>query len=415
MLVDERNLSRINSKHLQGNFTSYTLELLLFLGAANFLNLFYYWIFIAFVFFLMFWRSDKVRINLDFLLLFLMSCGIAAFSKTYQLQLTTIAGQFIYPICYLIGRNLSQTQSNTHDEFEYTVRQKRLIRYFVIISAGMFAHLMVNMVFNFGSSVFRNTLDFWSGEVMSATGQAALACYPLGIIPVVFLIKTKPIHKAFALFAFCVIMVYNLMLAGRTILVMAGVVFFLTFLYAMVQTGKISLLFKMLFLVSGLVALLIVAYQSNVFGFRDYIQETNLYERMFLMSNEVAYGDTSRLDLKIMHLQNMGNNLLGGANSRIRFGYAHDLLLDMYDEAGIVPFVFALIFMTSAVYKWVRCLASKRLQDSTKMFIVSLYTALFLEFCLEPIIIGVPWTFAYFCFACGIVHDIYTKLTTKFE
>ena len=116
---------------------------------------------------------------------------------------------------------------------------------------------------------------------------------------------------------------------------------------------------------------------------------------------------SGRIRVKFEHLKRFKLALLGGSkikNSGV--GYAHDLLLDTYDEAGVFAFLALICFMISSVRTLLKCLKDMQMQLSYRTAVLSLYVAFFVEFFVEPIIQGLPWLFMLFCCVCGIVTQV---------
>lgn len=158
----------------------------IFLGALNFIGRYYYCVFIAFFVFLV---TPQRKIRIDFSLIILLALGISIliFSPSAQNSFTSMLKPFTYVICYIIGYSILDENFNMEDS------NKTLTSVIYVIAAGTFFHFFVNMITNIGSQD-RNTIDFWTNEAMSATGQASLVCITLGVI-ISFLFSNVGVKK----------------------------------------------------------------------------------------------------------------------------------------------------------------------------------------------------------------------------
>ena len=97
----------------------------------------------------------------------------------------------------------------------------------------------------------------------------------------------------------------------------------------------------------------------------------------------------------------------GGENINTLFGHrAHDLYLDTYDEAGLIALITIAIYIICSLSRMVKCLKCKSLSTQVKLLIACVYVACNIQFWLEPILRGVPWLLASYCFIDGAVSRL---------
>ena len=100
----------------------------------------------------------------------------------------------------------------------------------------------------------------------------------------------------------------------------------------------------------------------------------------------------------------MPQHLLGGGHIFAETGsYAHDVLLDTYDEAGVFALVAAIAIVWDAASKMRKMLRNTLAGYNLKITVLCIYAAIFIEFAVEPIIAGMPWLLMIFCFTNGMV------------
>ena len=88
---------------------------------------------------------------------------------------------------------------------------------------------------------------------------------------------------------------------------------------------------------------------------------------------------------------------------RARFGYAHDLLLDAYDEYGVVAFLLLVAILIQGGLQVYRLLRYSNYSGGFKLALLLIYVAILLEFWVEPILAGMQWLFACYCLINGCV------------
>lgn len=241
---------------------------------------------------------------------------------------------------------------------------------------------------------------------MAATGQAALACMMSGFAIALVIAPSKKQYRYLGALILGTLFIYNLVLAGRTLPVMMIIILFVAVLYRYKMIAKASKRYKFVLGFILIILILICVYAQNVGGLRDYIQESNLFERLVSISEKHPASDTSRFDRKLEHLADFFKYPLGGSYKRSQYGYAHDLLLDGYDEYGSVALMLLFVVLLNGikeVYQFCKCSACSA---ECKIAMLSTYLAILIEFTIEPILAGMPWLFACFCLINGYMKNV---------
>ena len=378
----------------------YIMLMFLGLAAMNLITRYYYCIYIALIFFclkpLRRFRFDTVPV----IMLFLVSASWALFSDLTTISIFGVIKPFTYLLCYVIGASMIE------DDDDYGKDETPLKLFYITVatvSAGSMVHYLLNWIINIGAQD-RNTIDIWTNEVMAATGQAALACLPLGLAVACLFVKTDKKIKIASIVTVVLVLGYNLILSGRTLILMCLILLAVGFLhnFFMQKKGKI----RLVIIIAAVIALLIYAYQSDLFDVKTYVEDSPIYQRFFSDESSIELDEDSRTEAKLFHLQNIGTHLFGGSYSFKEAGYAHDVILDTYDEAGIFALIGIIGYLLVSFAHLLKCLKDKSLPLAFRNIVLCIYVVVYLEFMIEPILHGMPWLFATFCLIDGYVSRI---------
>ncbi len=379
--------------------------LFMFLGAINFVGRYYYCVYIAFLLFMAF-EKGKIRPSVSLFSLVLLSLFVLLFDDSWS-GITDMIKPFTYPICFVMGYNLLNVQNNVTVES----KEKALGNIIFLVAFANFIHFALNMITNFGS-LSRNTIDFWTKSILSATGQMALACLAIGVACAFLFSNSKPGHKVLSVIILTIILAYNLILAGRTLIVMIAGILAVSYIYYMIKSDDRIKKLKVFIWVIAIFALIAVCYGIDLFGIRTAVEQSNLYNRFFGEYSVINVEEDSRLDYKLAYISKMLSYPFGGNHIFAEVGtYAHDLLLDTYDRSGVFTFLAVLIYIISSIANMVKILKSTNSSFFIKQLVLCTYIVLYMEFLVEPILIGMPWLFATFCFIDGAVSKLITEMS----
>lgn len=374
--------------------------MVLFLAGMNFRNQYYYFVVLGCVPVLI--TQKKIAMGTDLLLLLVISVSWLVFSPGSRDLITSMIKPFMYPLAYLAGFNFL----SYYNKSKPAIKEKKFVTAVTVLALGPFAHYILNMVYNL-DYMGRNTIDVWTNSILSATNQAAMGCLIVGVAVGALFSDKGVIKKLVSVGILAVVMMYNLRLAGRTLFVIIAVAFVAAYAYVFAKRKDKTVLKKITFWLLISVAGLFILYYNDIFSFKALLGESNFFGRFFGSNKTELLGADSRWRVKIAFLKNFPKGVLGGAKLRgIEFVYAHDIILDTYDEAGI----FALLAMVTFLYRsfavLFRVLKRSICGDATKVMLVAVYTAISMQFMVEPILQGVPWLFALFCFIHGMLAHI---------
>ena len=364
---------------------------LLFLATLNIFNKMVYMIFAAFLVLLTFKKLDT-EINLTAIFLILFSFALILFSYgsgIFKNGIFASIRNFMYPLTYIIGYNIC-SKEDSENKFQNIM---------IFVGLGSFFHYVLNMFIN-TEAEGRNTKDFWSANVVSATCQAALCCIAIGIFGAVLYSKRKAGYKILAIAGLISILVYNLVLAGRTSVALMLIVLVAGFGYYSVinKTQRLKTVLPICF-----VALFFaLAIHFNWFKFGDYVFDSNLFERF---TEETTISSSSgRTDFKLEYLKYILIYPFGGGKIYNEVGrYAHDLLLDLYSDAGTIAAIIILVILLISLKNTFKVFKNKNISTDMKMLVFCVYIVIYIQFFLEPIMAGMPWLLALFLFYNGMI------------
>lgn len=379
----------------QINYYKALLLIILFFAAMNFQAKFFYLVYTGFI--LTCINNKRIRVNRTCLLYLFLGIIMSLYNVT-----DGILGKirrFAFLANYIVGFNFITNGNNNIDNDESF---NTIVSLSLIVSAfGAYAHYMMNFISNSGSVIGRNTIDVWSGEIMSSTGQATLASLIIGVCCAWFVKPPKKLYRVIAIAITISVLLYNLILSGRTIIVMCVITLLISILYIVRNEENINR--KIYVIIWAILAIILFSllYSFNIFNIQNIFMSSNLYARFGGYTDNIL--DTSRNERKLLYIQNMYRYLFGGLHLREQFGYAHDLLLDAYDEFGFITFILLCVILFKSIKNVLRFMKIDVILPQTKVLTLCIYTIIILEFFVEPIFAGMPWFFACFCLFNGVI------------
>lgn len=374
----------------------------LFLATLNTFNAYYYFVFIAFGF-LLCCSNVKMTLNSSSISLFILGLTLVAFSPSYSYSIFGMVKPLTYITCYIIGYSLYE-----YKRFDTNKSLSLFYKICIFVMSGSFLHYLLNWITNL-SYTSRNTVDFWTKTIINATGQAPLACLASSMAIACFFSNVNRKYKIISAIVMLITIGYNLILSGRTLFALVLIVICIAFAHKLITQKNNR--FKSIVITVFIILTLIVSYSINLFGVRSSIESTPFYERFFTEDANTELEEDSRIDHKLEYINNASSYLWGGSNLREQYGYAHDIFLDTYDEAGIFAFWAIVVYMFATFFRMIKCVSSTNLPFEFRQVILCIYSILYAQFMVEPIIQGVPWLFASFCIIDGSV----TKLLSGYK
>lgn len=191
--------------------------------------------------------------------------------------------------------------------------------------------------------------DFWSqSDVIASTQVSAWIVTFLAIVPWVVLQfkEVRFAYKAVTIILGALSVISVFVLASRTSLLVVVLAVILT-LYCLVEGKQRKVLTRIVILL----CIAFIAYQMNIGGIQDKLLGSNLVVRLLTKAENGGAFQTSRTTRWLYVLTHWGECLTGNYyfSSRIG-GQIHSSLLDLYDQAGMLPFLLFMIIVFRLVY-----------------------------------------------------------------
>ena len=407
-----------DAKKAKTTFALLLFAVSLFLASMDFFNKYFYFLYFCFaVLFILGVKS--FHINFFVFALLGISFSYLIFNPNSAYSITGVLKQFVYPLSYLCGLNCLRLFDSGETSHERTKsREKGFLFICYTIAAGILVHVLLNLYNNQGLEG-RLIDDFWGGAA-SATCNAALFCFGIGMIPALLLNKSGWFGKTFSIVCLISFTLFALILAGRTFFFLFLIVFILSVFFSAYKARDIKKAFGLILIVSVIVGVLFAIYKSNFLNVKNLFESSNFYDRFYgKWASDIT--EDGRMERKQMYFQNMLElkNLFGGGKLRAasKTKYAHELYLDLLSDAGIFAYVICIVFVFSRTFRAFKFAASNQTGYSRLFGVVvfGIFLSLNIEFFIEPILQGVPWLFPTFCILCGMIDYIILKKQTDVQ
>lgn len=309
--------------------------------------------------------------------------------------LATLMRPFYFILFFVLGKTISKDGN------------RKICLYMILAMAfGAAAHGIANFIMNYMeygmSPHFRNLPDIWTGEALAATGQGALFAPFAGVLFYGIFCTRKLLSKMIFVAVLVCLCLYNMMTASRTVFVLLAISLVVClYIYMSQKRGDARVVIWLL----GIIIVGAVVYMFNLFGIKEFIEDTALTKRIDSM--EGSFFDSSRTDKMWHYITHMYQSPFGGRFIKEEYHfYAHNLFLDLYDEAGFLGLFFMLWFCIIILKKMWQFIKFKWVDMPFKIITIGMMLSIFLQMMAEPVLEGMPWMFAMFCVLSGIVEGL---------
>lgn len=342
--------------------------------------------------------------------------SVAFFVFSAQNGVTTGISAMGCPMAYYLGARLGS-------EITDDVRQSeaRLNTLTLVLVAGMTCHAVVNFIYELvrfgGINSGGIHYDFFSfGARTSATGAATYLTLFAGVIFYIVMASRKTWSRIAGLGLIVIAVAYDMVLGGRTFFALSGlatIASMLIFLFGQKNALEKLRAWRKIIFVS---VILIV---GAIFVYIRYRQEiTKIFESTYLF-HRISYAkisesqdlftffkSTDRGDVRKQYIDLMFNYPFGGRKMLGEVGfYAHELWLDIFDSAGIVPFILIWIITLQITVCNIKYIFNRGVPIQNRILIVGITTSVTVQFFFEPVLTGCrTLLFSYFVI-CGLVKN----------
>lgn len=274
----------------------------------------------------------------------------------------------------------------------------------ILFGLSFAAHGLLNYFYSLKLGVGNSGLcyDFWSKSYSASTAQGVLFTPFVSVIWIVLLQHRSPFLKAASFITLLFAVRYNFMLGGRSFLLLLSLAAF-TYLLIKISFSAESTgdAIKNVLLVSFLFILVFYLYQKNVFNLKSTFENSYMAHRFKYQG--VAEDD--RATRWVYYASHFNQGIFGGNRISISsgYGYAHNLWLDVFDQAGFIPFLLLLVLSCSSVAQGIRTAFSANRYEG--LYAASFYVTYFVQFFIEPVLQGSPYFFISFVFITGLFNS----------
>lgn len=333
-----------------------------------------------------------IPLNIEslFLIIFSLSYTLISIKYTNKIDIIILIIPFFSYCCgYMLA---------------YIFKKDKIEKYILLIVFGLFIHAMLNYITNFNTFT-RNTVDIWLKVNYAATLQGTMIVLMMSLLYyVIFYVKRfylKLIIYICILFA----LLYDLVLATRTTLIISIATFLLCYIYDSISKKKINNMIKKFSIVIFIIFIFFTIYVTNLFNVKNMLENSNLFNRFSDEYTEVS--DYSRINTQIMILGQIFEYPLGGNKMHLgELKYAHNMFLDISNAVGLIPFVSIIIYYIINIKKLLKILRNNKYEKKLKILLLSIYFATLANFMVEPIIQGIPLFFILFCVINGMTSNL---------
>lgn len=289
---------------------------------------------------------------------------------------------------------------------------RKMIVLILVVALGMFLHGFINLINHDFATQGRNPIDIWTGSYLAATQQNVF--FTMGValfFPALFVMRGKLI-KILAVFLFAATILNSMATATRTGLLLPALSFLTILIVFIAENRKTlhKLKYVFLFLVAAFFVLLIV-FIFNIFGIREKILNSPLFNR------DESSGLDPRFTYWYRTLAYMFQYPFGGAEFRQLCGnYAHNLWLDIIQNAGILVGLLYLAYTVMTFVNIVKLFKNKKVPVSLRYILLSEYVSIMINCMIETILDGVPLMLLLFFLLNGMtakLNEVYSSGTVQ--
>ena len=395
-------------KKLQISFLELCFLFVLFCFAISIFNLAGY-IFAVIVVLLFFFKATSISISHTDFIVFLFSIGYTVFLFLhYGLTVNDIILFLIGPLsAYILGKAYIKTSKSDYS----------LMIFITVLSIGMYFHGLLNVVAYLRSDYsayyeyYRQSVDFWRDELVNVKTTEMLYTFATGLGMGVLFSKSKLLYKMISTIIVIISVGVAAFLANRTlILVFIALAVWRTLVLLLNHKirfeTKLAVVFGILFL--GVVAVYIVV--NNKYGVRDFIFSLKIVER-FTSNSELTRFEVWGLffdEMRFLDYPFGGKFLTIGSE----FGYLHNMWLDVYNVAGIIPFLFLIVLSGKFILEYFDFsrVMKKYEKDDENIILQTLMLSTLMNMMVEPIVEANPYYFLIVLMFMGAMNEYKKKV-----
>lgn len=366
---------------------------------------------IIYAFFILLTLSDrKTKITkTSFLLLILGLCFVFFSFINYDNNIfEAVFKCLVYWVFYQIGAIVCRKYVNK----EFCL--DRLVFYVLFaFGTGSFLRYALDVMQSWTKVLnhHRWILDIWTHTETTATIGGGW-CIPLSCFfyYVVSSNRFSFFIKLIVYIEVAVALFFNILTGTRNFLIIFTITTLIAFVFNELIGHKDR---KKLVRVTGILLLLVIIifalYSSNSFGIKDYIQKSTLLMR--LNKGELSshsMNDNGRIERYIFILNNLKTVFWGGSHCEAIGKRIHNWFLQCLDIYGFLAMILLIVVFVRVVMTYYSYIKSRRVDESTRVLILSIIVTFTLYGMIEPILTSNNIVISLLFLVAGIL-DIYKK------
>ena len=328
--------------------------------------------------------DNKLQFKVNNVFIFVILClfGISFYAFSYKLGFYSVMG-FTLPMAYYIGSNIKTENEDNVKKVVY------------LLAISMALHVVLNSVYEIivhgkhGFFFSSSHYDIWTQDKIVSTAIAIdidllIACFYY------LLFHEKNIKiKIFSFIILAEAMFYLIVIGRRTQILLLLSVLLVSVIYEALILKTISSkqkkqLMYLSLLVLTVLMIFVLMYAFNVSGFKTFVEELKLVQKLKrgLISDE-------RIKVFFESIVLIPYHLFGGQQISESLGIQiHHFWLDIYDYAGIIPFVLMCIYSVFYFKAFIKIIRNKKIDNPFKTLTIGLFVCIFIQMNLEPMMTG---------------------------
>lgn len=267
-------------------------------------------------------------------------------------------------------------------------KEKYIRRLVFSIFFGYAFFVVVTFLYNlqkpFNMHGQRILYNFWTGDKVAVTLIGLTSSVVIGYSVYSFFCDRNKISEVISIVSMVFVFLVNAKTGTRT----PFLIFALSFLFIMViflfskksvNVIKTCVLFAFVFAVALIISVCVLS--NNI----SFLKSIPIVDRFFSEGVKTSRNDISSLYIKYFNL-----SLFGGGYIEKETGYlAHNFLQQGYDLYGIFAAIALIAIMGHAIKNMI-CLLVKKDKKDFEFLFLSMYFAMIIQSCLEPVFTGYP-------------------------
>lgn len=291
----------------------------------------------------------------------------------------------------------------------------------LLLVTGMTCHAVVNFLYELirfgGINSSATHYDFFSlGAKTSATGAATYLTLFAGVI-FYLIIQSKTLKEwIIGIIVIVVAFMYDMILGGRTFFALVGVSFILSsIVYFLGQNNSIKK-FKAIGKFILIIVIMIVAFILLFIRYQNII--TKIFESTYLF-HRISYANLSQSQdllsfFKSSDRGNVRNQYIllmfdypwGGRKILNKVGfYAHELWLDVFDSAGLIPFILIWIVTLQITFFNLKYILNKKVSIDIRVLLMGITASMTVQLFFEPVLTGCRTLFFSYLLISGLIKS----------